>query len=239
VTDFAILTHDGVKHPLVDPQILPDVAILDDELLQALPRSLIADAGFDVLAHALEAYVALNAGAVTDALARDAFCKAFTSLPVSFAGDTSVRLEMHLASTMAGMAFSQAGLGLCHAISHVLGGKFHVPHGRLNAILLPAVLEVNAPAAVEKYAEVARAAGLGGAAELVALRNLKNGLVRLRKELRLPATLAQAGIEPQKVQSAQARIAEAVLADPCCKTNPVPVTKDLVLRVLETVTGHG
>ena len=239
VTDFAILTHDGVKHPLVDPQILPDVAILDDELLQALPRSLIADAGFDVLAHALEAYVALNAGAVTDALARDAFCKAFTCLPVSFAGDTSVRLEMHLASTMAGMAFSQAGLGLCHAMSHVLGGKFHVPHGRLNAILLPAVVEVNAPAAAEKYAEVARAAGLGGAAESVALRNLKNGLVRLRKELRLPATLAQAGIEPQKVQNEQARIAEAVLADPCCDTNPVPVTKDLVLRVLEAVTGHG
>ena len=239
VTDFAILTHGGVKHPLVDPQILPDVAILDDELLQALPKSLIADAGFDVLAHALEAYVALNAGAVTDALARDAFCKAFTCLPMSFAGDTSVRLEMHLASTMAGMAFSQAGLGLCHAMSHVLGGKFHVPHGRLNAILLPAVVEVNAPAAVEKYAEVARAAGLGGAAELVALRNLKNGLVRLRKELRLPATLAQAGIEPQKVQNEQARIVEAVLADPCCDTNPVPVTKDLVLRVLETVTGHG
>jgi alcohol dehydrogenase class IV len=239
VTDFAILTHDGVKHPLVDPKILPDVAILDDELLQALPKSLIADAGFDVLAHALEAYVALNAGAVTDALARDAFCKAFTCLPVSFAGDTSVRLEMHLASTMAGMAFSQAGLGLCHAMSHVLGGKFHVPHGRLNAILLPAVVEVNAPAAAEKYAEVARAAGLGGAAESVALRNLKNGLVRLRKELRLPGTLAQAGIEPQKVQNEQARIVEAVLADPCCDTNPVPVTKDLVLRVLETVTGHG
>ena len=239
VTDFAILTHDGVKHPLVDPQILPDVAILDDELLQALPKSLIADAGVDVLAHALEAYVALNAGAVTDALARDAFCKAFTCLPVSFAGDTSVRLEMHLASTMAGMAFSQAGLGLCHAMSHVLGGKFHVPHGRLNAILMPAVVEVNAPAAAEKYAEVARAAGLGGAADTVALRNLKNGLVKLRKELRLPATLAQAGIEPQKVQSAQAWIAEAALADPCCKTNPVPVTKDLVLRVLEAVTGHG
>ena len=239
VTDFAILTHDGVKHPLVDPKILPDVAILDDELLQALPKSLIADAGFDVLAHALEAYVAVNAGAVTDALARDAFCKAFTCLPVSFAGDTSVRLEMHLASTMAGMAFSQAGLGLCHAMSHVLGGKFHVPHGRLNAILLPAVVEVNAPAAAEKYAEVARAAGLGGAADTVALRNLKNGLVRLRKELRLPATLAQAGIEPQKVQNEQARIVEAVLADPCCKTNPVPVTKDLVLRVLETVIGHG
>ena len=239
VTDFAILTHDGVKHPLVDAKLQPDVAILDDELLRALPKSLIADAGFDVLAHALEAYVAKNAGAVTDALARDAFCKAFGCLPASFSGDTSVRLEMHLASTMAGMAFSQAGLGLCHAMSHVLGGKFHVPHGRLNAILLPAVVDANGPGAAEKYAEVARAAGLGGAAEAVALRNLKNGLIRLRKELGLPATLAQAGIEPQKVGREETQIAEAVLEDPCCGTNPVPVTKDLVLRVLEAVTGHG
>ena len=239
VTDFAILTHDGVKHPLVDSKIRPDMAILDAELLQALPKSLIADAGFDVLAHALEAYAALNAGAVTDALARDAFCKAFTCLPVSFAGDTSVRLEMHLASTMAGMAFTQAGLGLCHAMSHVLGGRFHVPHGRLNAILLPAVVAFNAAGAAGKYAEMARAAGLGGAAETVALRNLKNGLIRLRKELELPATLAQAGVSPQKVGKEQAQIVEAVLEDPCCRTNPVPVTKELVMQVLEAVTGHG
>ena len=239
VTDFAILTHDGIKHPLVDKKIVPDIAILDDELLQALPKSLIADSGFDVLAHALEAYVALNAGAVSDALAKDAFCKAFFCLPASFEGDTSVRLSVHLASTMAGMAFSQAGLGLCHAMSHVLGGKFHVPHGRLNAILLPAVVEVNAPAAGGKYAELAWAAGLGGAAETVALRNLKNGLVRLRKELKLPSTLAQAGIEPQKVRREQPQILDAVLSDPCCGTNPVPVTKDLVARVLETVMGHG
>ena len=239
VTDFAILTHDGVKHPLVDKRILPDVAILDDDLLQALPKSLIADTGFDVLAHALEGFVATNGGMLTDALAKEAFCKAFSCLPASFAGDTSVRLEMHLASAMAGMAFSQAGLGLCHAMSHVLGGKFHVPHGRLNAILLPAVVEVNTPGAAEKYAQMARAAGLGGAAEAVALRNLKNGLVRLRKELRLPASLAQAGISPEKARKEQPQILEAVLADPCCSTNPVPVTRDLVLQVLEAVTGHG
>ena len=239
VTDVAILTHDGVKHPLVDRRILPDVAILDDELLQGLPKSLIADAGFDVLAHALEGFVAVNGGAVTDALAKEAFCKAFVRLPASFAGDTSVRLEMHLASTMAGMAFSQAGLGLCHAMSHVLGGRFHVPHGRLNAILLPAVVEANAPGAAEKYARMARAAGLGGTAETVALRNLKNGLAGLRKELQLPATLAQAGIPPQKLRGEQMQILEAVLADPCCGTNPVPVTKELVLQVLEAVKGHG
>ena len=239
VTDFAILTHDGIKHPLVDKKIVPDIAILDDELLQALPKSLIADSGFDVLAHALEAYVALNAGAVSDALAKDAFCKAFFCLPASFEGDASVRLSVHLASTMAGMAFSQAGLGLCHAMSHVLFGMFHLPHGRLNAILLPAVVEINAPAAGGKYAELARAAGLGGAAETVALRNLKNGLARLRSELKLPATLAQAGVAPQKVRNSREQILKAVPEDPCCGTNPVPVTKDLVARVLDAVTGHG
>ena len=239
VTDFSILTHDGVKHPLVDEKIVPDVAILDDDLLRELPKKLIADTGFDVLAHALEGYVAKNAGAVTDALAREAFCKAFTCLPASFAGDTSVRLALHLASTMAGMAFSQAGLGLCHAMSHVLGGKFHVPHGRLNAILLPEVVEVNAAGAAEKYARIARAAGLSGSADTVALRNLKNGLVRLRQALELPASLAQAGIPLQKLQEERERIVSAVLEDPCCKTNPVLVTKELVLRVLKTVTGHG
>ena len=238
VTDFAILTHDGVKHPLVDERILPDVAILDDELLQALPKSLIADAGFDVLAHALEACVATNGGAVTDALAKEAFCKAFSCLPTSFAGDNSVRLEMHLASTMAGMAFSQAGLGLCHAMSHVLGGRYHVPHGRLNAILLPAVVEVNA-SANGHYAQLARVAGLGGTAELTAVRNLKNTLIRLRKELQLPATLAQAGVNPRQVREATDGLVQAVLSDPCCATNPVTPDGAMVRKVLQQVTGIG
>ena len=144
VTDFAILTHDQVKHPLVDPRLRPDVAILDSDLLAELPPPLVADAGFDVLAHAVEGYVAKNAGAVTDALAKDAFSACFASLPASFAGRQEVRLRVHVAATMAGMAFTQAGLGLCHAMSHSLGGLFHVPHGRLNAILLPAVIGTNA-----------------------------------------------------------------------------------------------
>lgn len=238
VTDFAILTHNGVKHPLVDEKIVPDAAILDDELLQGLPASLIADSGFDVIAHALEGYVGTNGSPVTDALARDAFCAAFTALPASFAGDTSVRLRLHTAATMAGMAFSQAGLGLCHAMSHALGGRFHVPHGRLNAILLPAVLDANG-AEASRYAELARAAGLPGSADAVAMRNLKNALVKLRKELDLPATLAQAGVLPHAVRSDREEILAAVLEDPCCKTNPVPVTKDLACQVLDAVTGHG
>ena len=238
VTDFAILTHNGVKHPLVDKRLRPVMAILDDELLQALPPKLVADAGFDVLAHALEAFVAKNAGAVTDALAKDAFCTTFALLPASFNGCRSVRLKIHTAATMAGMAFTQAGLGMCHALAHSLGGMFHVPHGRLNAILLPAVIGCNAHAAGEKYAMLARAAGLGGSADAMAIRNLKNGLLRLRKELQLPATLAQAGVEPRRVWREMGSIVSSVLDDPCCKTNPITVEDFMVRKVLEEVTGH-
>ncbi len=239
VTDFAILTHGGVKHPLIDESLRPWAAILDDELLRNLPKSVIADGGFDVLAHAIEALGATNRGAITDALARDAFCSAFAALPESFSGRQAVRLGLHTAATMAGMAFSQAGLGLCHGMSHVLGGLYHIPHGRLNAMLLPPVLEVNAQGAGEQYAWLARAAGLGGSAQAVAVRNLKNALIRLRHQLEMPENLAQAGVEPRRVWQDRDRILGAVLEDPCCQTNPVPVTADMVQEVLEAVTGRG
>ncbi len=238
VTDFSILTHDGVKHPLVDDALLPDMAILDGDLLATLPKSLIADAGYDILAHALESYVAQNAGVISRALAAEAVAITCRLLPDSFAGDTAVRQDIHLAATMAGVAFSQAGLGLCHAMAHALGGRFHIPHGRLNAILLPAVVEANA-AANGHYAQLARAAGIGGAADTVAVRNLKNTLIRLRKELRLPATLAQAGIPPRQVREATDSLVQAALADPCCATNPVTPDSAMVRRVLQQVTGIG
>ena len=238
VTDFAILTHGGTKHPLVDSQIRPDVAILDSGLLQELPRALVADTGFDVLSHALEAFVARDAGAITDALARDAFAAAYGALPASFAGNTAVRQKMHTAATMAGMAFTQAGLGLCHAMAHSLGGAFHLPHGRLNAILLPVVIDCNSSVAGAKYAALSRSAGLGGSVDTIAVRNLKNALIRLRRELKMPETLAQAGVDPRQVQEKTAHIVEAALEDPCCSTNPLPVEEYTVRRVLEAVTGY-
>ena len=238
VTDFAILTHGKVKHPLVDPALRPDAAILDSDLLEELPRGLVADSGFDVLAHAAEAYVAKDAGTITDLYARDAFSSAYASLPASYAGRKVVRLKVHMAATLAGMAFTQAGLGLCHAMSHSLGGMFHVPHGRLNAILLPAVISCNAHTAGKKYAELARAAGMGGSADTIAVRNLKNGLIRLRRELDLPETLAQAGVSPKAVWANVGSIVKSALEDPCCKTNPVAADDFLVRRILEAVTGR-
>lgn len=238
VTDFAILTHDRVKHPLVDKRLRPDVAILDSDLLTELPKGLIAETGFDVLTHAAESFVARGAGTISDLYAREAFSGAFAALPASYAGNTSVRLKVHLASTMAGMAFTQSGLGLCHAMSHSLGGMFHVPHGRLNAILLPSVIGCNAHVAGKKYAELARAAGMGGSVDTIAVRNLKNGLIRLRRELNLPETLVQAGVDPRSVWRNVDEIVKAVLADPCCQSNPMPVEDFLVRRILEEVTGR-
>lgn len=233
VTDFSILTQDNVKHPLVDCALQPEIAILDSDLLKELPKKLIADTGFDVISHALEAFAATGASPITDALAQSAFLTMLEELPASYEGNTQVRLKVHIASATAGLAFSQAGLGLCHAISHSLGGMFHLPHGRLNAILLPEVIMYNAS---PKYKLLAVAAGLGGATEKIALRNLRNKLISLRRKLDMPDTLAQAGIF---LENRNREIIESTLQDPCCNTNPVPVTAEGIGNILKAVAGYG
>lgn len=239
VTDFSVLTHGETKHPLIDRRMQPDVAILADELVEKLPPSLVADGGFDVLCHALESFVSTGATPITQALAGSAFGAVFACLPASYRGDTRVRGKLHLASTMAGMAFSQSGLGMCHALSHSLGGVFHLPHGRLNAILIPEVIACNAPAAGADYGKLARQAGLGGSADTIGVRNLRNGLIRLRKELGLPATLQEAGINRQKLWHHSSSIVEAALKDPCMRTNPVHGDAFRLRRILEAVSGRG
>ena len=239
VTDFAILTHGGTKHPLVDDTLRPQVAILDGDLLNELPKSLIAAGGFDLISHALEAIAAKNAGSVSDAIATDAFCTAWKLLYESYRGDLSARLPLHNAATMAGMAFSSAGLGLCHAISHSLGGEFHISHGVLNAILLPLVLEFNASAASGCYATLARQAGISSGSDAMALRALKSALVRLRRSLDLPESLAKAGARPADVRKKMDSLVSAALADPCCQTNPVRADEASVRRIITEALGYG
>ena len=114
-----------------------------------------------------------------------------------------------------------------------------MPHGRLNAMLLPHVVECNVVGAGEKYAALALRAGMGASAKTLGVKNLKNALIRLRQNLQMPATLARAGVAPEKLRQEKKRIVEAVLADPCCSTNPVPVTGAMVEQVLDKVAGHG
>ncbi len=231
VTDFAVLTHEGVKHPLVDSKLRPDMAILDTALVEKLPPALVADGGFDALTHALEAYTATGANAFTDALAEKAFGEILGSLQASFRGDQAARGRIHQGATMAGLAFTRAGLGLCHALSHALGGAYHLPHGRLNAMVLPAVMECNARVCGSKYADLARRVGLEGRSDTMAFRSLRNSLLSLRRQLGLPGSLAEAGVRGQVTQE----LVAAVLEDPCCQTNPLPVTGPLVRQLLEKV----
>ena len=123
-------------------------------------------------------------------------------------------------------------------MAHSLGGIFHLPHGRLNGILLPAVITCNAHVCARKYAALARAAGIPGAADTVAVRNLCNALMRLRRELGMPQTLKEAGIDPRRVWKATPQIVSDTCKDPCCSSNPMAVEDFMVRRILEEVTGR-
>lgn len=235
VTSFSILTHKGVKHALVDRGLRPDVAILDADLLEKLPTTLVADTGMDLLAHCIEALVAKDRTSFTDALAFQAARTVLEQLRASFRGDAAVRLRIHEAATMAGMAFDNAGLGVCHALAHAIGGVFHVPHGRLCAMLLPSVMEYNMEEGQAQYAALARLCGMAGATDRLAVRALICAIVRLRRELLLPQDLRQAGVEKALWEQEREKILAAALADPCCKTDPVSVTKDGLAQILKAV----
>lgn len=221
VTSFAVLTDPvrGIKYPLVDDGLLPDQAILDPALLAGVPPAVTADTGMDVLAHAAEAYVARGATPYSDALAEKAFTLAWANLPAAFAatGDSPAKGEMLLASNLAGLAFNAAGLGLCHSLAHALGGRFHVPHGRLNALIFPHVLTYNA-AGRESAAKYAHLAGLCGLAPTP--RALSAGWSRLRARLGLPDRLAACGVEAKKLHAALDELAAAALGDLCAPSNP-------------------
>ena len=225
VTSFAVLTHtqQGVKYPLVDDSLLPHYALLDPAFLTGVPPGVTADTGMDVLTHAAEAYVATGANSFTDALAERAFQMAYQNLPAAFQGDQRAKGEMLYASCLAGLAFNAAGLGICHAMAHVLGSSCHLPHGRINAILLPRVVAFNAeePETARKYAQLAKLCGLAGTH-----RALIGAIRRLMSTLKLPSRLAVA--DPTAA-------AQAALADRCAPTNPRPAGQGELEAILREV----
>ncbi len=234
VTSFAVLTdrEKGIKYPLVDDCLLPQLAVLEPAFLEGVPPAVTADTGMDVLTHAAEAWVARGANPYTDALAEKAFTLAFENLPAAFDGDREAKANMLLASNLAGLAFNGAGLGLCHGLAHTLGGKYHLPHGRLNALLLPHVVRFNAGEGetAKRYGALARACGLSPT-----WRALAFALDRLRGRLGLPAGLSACGVERKALEADGDAIAAAALADRCTPSNPRQAMAEDVKAILKEV----
>ena len=247
VTNFSIITDDekGIKYPLITDEILPDEAILDSGLVAGLPPKQTADTGIDVLTHAIEAYVSTSANDISDALSEKAIRYVFTYLDRAYkdGNDKEAREKMHMASTMAGMAFNIASLGLNHGIAHAAGARWHIPHGRINGILLPNVIRYNAgvikgnytknttPAA-NRYAEIAKFLGLNAGNAQIGVRSLVNAILALEKRLSIPKSLSEWGVSKEQFESDKNVIAEAALADRCTATNPIAPTREDVISIL-------
>ncbi|MCC0685236.1 1-propanol dehydrogenase PduQ [Clostridioides sp. ZZV14-6345] len=249
VTSFAVITDSQkkCKYPLVSDDLLPDMAILDPELVKTVPNFITADTGMDVLTHAIEAYVSTNSNDFSDALSEKAIKLVFKYLIKAYkdGNDIEAREKMHNASCLAGIAFNQASLGINHSIAHVLGGKFHIPHGRTNSILLPHVIEYNASIVgytnttysdtAKKYAQIAELVGLGNGNIRIAVRNLVNEIKKLQKEMNMPTKLTQCKLSLEDVTNEEREIAKLAIRDTCTLTNPKVPTEDDIINILNNI----
>lgn len=227
VTAFSVITdyEKGIKYPLADFNITPDVAIVDPVLAETMPATLTAHTGMDALTHAVEAYVSTLHSPFTDPLALKAIEMVFEYLPASFEGGTEAREQMHYAQCLAGMAFSNALLGIVHSMAHKTGAAFstgHVPHGCANAIYLPYVIRYNAKeaAALKRYAEIARFVGLKGSTEEELMHALCDKIEAYNARLGIPGTLKEFGIIEEEMKEKVSKIAELAVGDACTGSNP-------------------
>ena len=238
MTGRVTLIHNGRMHLFRDRAMCPDMVILDPEMEVPVSGAPVIGSGFELLAAALEAYTADQGGFLRLIHAREAFVSAFGALPAAAAGNGAALARLRTASVLTGMAVEETGLGLCRAMGNSLSAVFGLSQGKAAAILLPAVIGCNAHGAGRRYAELSRAAGMGGSREEIGVRNLKMGLVRLRRELGLPGTLVQAGVDIRSIWNGGRRVVELTLEDPECRNNPVAVDDFVVRRILEEITGR-
>ena len=257
VTSFAVISDkkNNMKYPLADYELTPNIAIIDPQFVMSLPKSATADTGLDVLTHALEAYVSVMASDYTDGLAMKAIQLVFKYLPRAYkngAEDAEAREKMHNASCMAGMAFTNAFLGLNHSIAHKIGGEYHVPHGRANAVLLPHVIKYNASTpskfvsfpkykkfiADEKYAEIAAFLGLPAKTTEEGVQSLINAVIDLMKEVNEPLSFSECGIDEETYMRNIPDIANKAFEDQCTTANPkLPLVKEIEQIMIDAYKG--
>ena len=257
VTSFAVITdkEKNKKYPLADYELTPDVAIVDPDLVMSLPKSITADTGMDVLTHALEAYVSNMASDYTDGLAEKACELVFKNLREAYFNGSNrhAREKMHNASCIAGMAFTNAFLGVCHSMAHKIGAQFHLPHGRINAILLPYVIRYNATRpskfvsfpkyeyfiADQKYADISRRMNFPAYTNEEGVESLIREVKKLNADIGIPASFKEAGIDEQEFLSQLDILADRAFEDQCTTANPrLPLVEEIKQMLLDSYYGR-
>ncbi|MBO0449482.1 bifunctional acetaldehyde-CoA/alcohol dehydrogenase [Enterococcus sp. MJM12] len=251
VTPFAVITDSEthVKYPLADYALTPDVAIVDPQFVMSVPAGVTADTGMDVLTHAIESYVSVMASDYTRGLSLQAIKIVFDYLEKSVkTPDMESREKMHNASTMAGMAFANAFLGICHSIAHKIGGEYGIPHGRTNAILLPHIIRYNAKdpqkhamfpkydyfRADTDYADIAKFLGLKGETTEELVEALATAVYELGKKVGIDMSLKAQGVTQQTLDTTVDRMAELAYEDQCTTANPKePLISELKGIIIE------
>ena len=258
VTSFAVITdkEKNKKYPLADYELTPDVAIVDTDLVMSLPKSVTADTGMDVLTHALEAYVSNMASDYTDGLSEKSAELVFKNLRDAYNDGTNkyAREKMHNASTIAGMAFTNAFLGICHSMAHKIGAEFHLPHGRINAILLPYVIRYNGVSiptkfvsfpkyeyyiAKHKYAEISRRMNFPAYTDDEGLESLIKEVNKLREDVGIPKSFKEAGIDEKEFMAKVDILADRAFEDQCTSANPrVPLVTEIKQMLIDSYYGN-
>ena len=254
VTPFAVITDEksGIKYPLADYELLPKMAIVDANMMMNAPKGLTSASGIDAVTHALEAYASMMATEYTDGLAIEALKNIFEYLPRAYengANDPEAREKMANAATMAGMAFANAFLGVCHSMAHKLGAYHHIPHGIANALLIDYVLRFNAeevptkmgtfpqydhPHTLRRYAEVAEALKLGGESDEEKLENLIKKIDELKEKIGIKKTIKEYGVDEKAFLDTLDEMSEKAFDDQCTGANPryplISEIKDMYLK---------
>lgn len=247
VTSFAVISdkQNNIKYPISDPELLPDIAIIDPQFTLSVPKHITADTGMDVLTHALEAYVSVVANEFSDGPILKAIQLVFEYLPKAYQNgqDEVAREKMHYASTIAGMSFNNAFLGINHSLAHALGSEFNIPHGRANAIFLPHVITFNAKRpskftpfagyehyiADKRYAELARMLGLPAKTTEEGVESLIQAIIHLANQLEMPLTVKDCGITKVEYDNKINIMADHAFNDPDTNVNPRrPLMNELV-----------
>ncbi len=236
VTSFAVITDNetGIKYPIADFNITPDVAIVDTNLAQSMPARLVAHTGMDALTHSLEAYVSTMSNDLTDALAAKSIEMIADNMIDSFNGDEESRAKMHIAQCLAGMSFSNAILGIVHSMAHKTGKIFDIAHGCANAIYLPIAIKFNLEVAGDKYANIAKKLGLNGRSNDELVESLIDYINEFNKKMNIPSSLKEFGLAEDKFLANLDDISKNAVLDPCTGTNPREISVEQMKELFKT-----